>query len=69
MNKSSLCVHLQACMVTERLSCDRNSSPQERLGSAGRTAISNVMWIRCLLFVSTLYAPIAIGKKTGNTEH
>ncbi|XP_041640788.1 adhesion G protein-coupled receptor L3 isoform X7 [Cheilinus undulatus] len=53
-------------MVSRALSCDGNSSPQERLGSAGSTAIStsrstsDVMWIRCLLFVSTLFAPIAI---------
>nr|XP_020501199.1 adhesion G protein-coupled receptor L3 isoform X5 [Labrus bergylta] len=53
-------------MVSGALSCDRNSSPQERLSSAGRTSIStsrstsDVMWIRCLLFVSTLFAPIAL---------
>ncbi|XP_060917349.1 adhesion G protein-coupled receptor L3 isoform X10 [Labrus mixtus] len=53
-------------MVSGALSCDKNSSPQERLSSAGRTSIStsrstsDVMWIRCLLFVSTLFAPIAL---------
>ncbi|GLD66402.1 adhesion G protein-coupled receptor L3-like protein [Lates japonicus] len=53
-------------MVSGTLSCERNSSPQDRLGSAGSTSIStsrstsDVMWIRCLLFVSTLFAPIAI---------
>ncbi|KAM7010049.1 adhesion G protein-coupled receptor L3 isoform 12-T12 [Tautogolabrus adspersus] len=53
-------------MVSGALSCDKNSSPQERLGSAGSTSIStsrstsDVMWIRCLLFVSTLFAPIAL---------
>ncbi|XP_022614357.1 adhesion G protein-coupled receptor L3-like [Seriola dumerili] len=53
-------------MVSGTLSCERNSSPQDRLGSAGSTSIftskstSDVMWIRCLLFVSTLCAPIAI---------
>ncbi|XP_074543482.1 adhesion G protein-coupled receptor L3 isoform X2 [Halichoeres trimaculatus] len=53
-------------MVSGTLSCDKNSSPQERLGSAGSTSIStsrstsDVMWIRCLLFVCTLFAPIAI---------
>ncbi|XP_027138123.1 adhesion G protein-coupled receptor L3 isoform X8 [Larimichthys crocea] len=53
-------------MVSETLSCDQNSSPQDRLGPAGSTSVStsrstsDVMWIRCLLFVSTLFAPIAI---------
>ncbi|XP_051241245.1 adhesion G protein-coupled receptor L3 isoform X10 [Dicentrarchus labrax] len=53
-------------MVSGTLSCDKNSSPQGRLGSAGSTSIStsrstsDVMWTRCLLFVSTLFAPIAI---------
>ncbi|XP_040001830.1 adhesion G protein-coupled receptor L3 isoform X2 [Xiphias gladius] len=53
-------------MVSGTLSCERNSSPQDCLGSAGSTSIStsrstsDVMWIRCLLFVSTLFAPIAI---------
>lgn len=68
MSKSSLCVHLQACMVTGTLSCERNSLPQDRRGSAGSTSLStsrstsDVMWTGCLLFVSILFAPIAIGK-------
>ncbi|XP_034440476.1 adhesion G protein-coupled receptor L3 isoform X9 [Hippoglossus hippoglossus] len=53
-------------MVSATLSCERNSSPQERLGSAGSTPMStpgspsDVMWIRCLLFVATLFAPLAV---------
>nr|XP_019956077.1 PREDICTED: adhesion G protein-coupled receptor L3-like isoform X5 [Paralichthys olivaceus] len=53
-------------MVSATLSCERNSSPQERLGSAGSSPMStsrstsDVMWIRCLLFVATLFAPLAI---------
>uniref|UniRef100_A0A665WX53 Adhesion G protein-coupled receptor L3-like n=1 Tax=Echeneis naucrates TaxID=173247 RepID=A0A665WX53_ECHNA len=53
-------------MVSGTLSCERNSSPQDCLGSAGSTALftskstSDVMWIRCLLFVSTLFSPIAV---------
>ncbi|XP_058496060.1 adhesion G protein-coupled receptor L3 isoform X7 [Solea solea] len=53
-------------MVSGTLSCERNSSPQERLGSTGSTSAStsgstsDVMWIRCLLFVATLLAPLAI---------
>ncbi|XP_074486321.1 adhesion G protein-coupled receptor L3 isoform X1 [Sebastes fasciatus] len=53
-------------MVSGTLSCEKNSSPQDRLGSAGSTSrftsrsTSDVMWTRCLLFVSTLFAPIAI---------
>nr|XP_043883638.1 adhesion G protein-coupled receptor L3 isoform X9 [Solea senegalensis] len=53
-------------MVSGTLSCERNSSPQERLGSTGSTSTStsgstsDVMWIRCLLFVATLLAPLAI---------
>ncbi|XP_045902941.1 adhesion G protein-coupled receptor L3 isoform X7 [Micropterus dolomieu] len=53
-------------MVSGTLNCEENSSPQSRLGSAGSTPISSsrstsdVMWTRCLLFISTLFAPIAI---------
>lgn len=53
-------------MGSRALSCERNSSPRERLGSAGSAAIftsrsiSDVMWTRCLLFICTLIAPIAI---------
>ncbi|XP_055014543.1 adhesion G protein-coupled receptor L3 [Boleophthalmus pectinirostris] len=53
-------------MVSNALSCEANSSPQERLGSAGSAAIltsrstSAVMWARCLLFLCILIAPIAI---------
>uniref|UniRef100_A0AAQ6AGY1 Adhesion G protein-coupled receptor L3 n=1 Tax=Amphiprion ocellaris TaxID=80972 RepID=A0AAQ6AGY1_AMPOC len=53
-------------MVSGTLSCEGNSSPQDCLGSAGSTSIStsrspsDVMWTRCLLFISTLFAPIAI---------
>ncbi|XP_044201491.1 adhesion G protein-coupled receptor L3 isoform X8 [Thunnus albacares] len=53
-------------MVTGTLSCERNSLPQDRRGSAGSTSLStsrstsDVMWTRCLLFVSILFAPIAI---------
>ncbi|XP_076001792.1 adhesion G protein-coupled receptor L3 isoform X2 [Genypterus blacodes] len=55
-------------MVSATLSCEGNSSPPppDRLGSAGsppgstpRTT-SDVMWTRCLLFLATLFAPIAI---------
>ena len=69
-----VCVISQACMVSGTLSCDKNSSPQARLGSAGSTSrstsrsTSDVMWTRCLLFVSTLFAPIAIGKIQGHTQ-
>ncbi|XP_072319320.1 adhesion G protein-coupled receptor L3 isoform X18 [Eucyclogobius newberryi] len=53
-------------MVSKALSCEGNSSPQERQGSAGSAAIltsrstSGVMWARCLLFLCILIAPIAI---------
>ncbi|XP_034746912.1 adhesion G protein-coupled receptor L3 isoform X11 [Etheostoma cragini] len=53
-------------MVSGTLSCEKNSSPQDRLDTAGSTSVfssrstSDVMWTRCLLFVSTLFAPIAI---------
>ncbi|XP_031727874.1 adhesion G protein-coupled receptor L3 isoform X3 [Anarrhichthys ocellatus] len=53
-------------MVSGTLSCEENSSLQDRLGSAGSAAVftsrstSDVMWTRCLLFVSTLFASIAI---------
>ncbi|XP_047433641.1 adhesion G protein-coupled receptor L3 isoform X11 [Mugil cephalus] len=52
-------------MVSETLRCERNGSPQDRLGSAGSTSTStsrstsDVMWTRCLLFISALFAPIA----------
>ncbi|XP_038146243.1 adhesion G protein-coupled receptor L3 isoform X14 [Cyprinodon tularosa] len=53
-------------MVSETLSCERNSSVLERLGSAGRTSAttsrwkSDTMWASCLIFFSALIAPIAI---------
>ncbi|KAM4583982.1 adhesion G protein-coupled receptor L3 isoform 1-T1 [Odontesthes bonariensis] len=53
-------------MVSGTLSCERNSSPHDCPGSAGSTSThtsrsnSDVMWARCLLFISTLLAPIAI---------
>ncbi|XP_033822887.1 adhesion G protein-coupled receptor L3 isoform X3 [Periophthalmus magnuspinnatus] len=53
-------------MVSNALSCEANSSPPERLGSAGSAAILTsrstlgVMWARCLLFLCILIAPIAI---------
>ncbi|XP_015247009.1 PREDICTED: adhesion G protein-coupled receptor L3-like isoform X11 [Cyprinodon variegatus] len=53
-------------MVSETLSCERNSSVLERLGSAGRTSAttsrwkSDTMWASCLIFISALIAPIAI---------
>ncbi|KAF7655087.1 hypothetical protein LDENG_00060960, partial [Lucifuga dentata] len=49
-------------MVSVTLSCEGKSSPQDRLGSTGspsRSAsrtTSDVMWTRCLLFLSTLFA-------------
>uniref|UniRef100_A0A1A8BZV4 Adhesion G protein-coupled receptor L3 n=1 Tax=Nothobranchius kadleci TaxID=1051664 RepID=A0A1A8BZV4_NOTKA len=53
-------------MVSRRLSCGRNTLAHERLGSAGSTSTStsrsnsDVMWVRCLLFISTILAPVAI---------
>ncbi|XP_028305669.1 adhesion G protein-coupled receptor L3-like isoform X8 [Gouania willdenowi] len=53
-------------MVSEKLSCERNSSPQDHPCTAGSTSTSSsrstadVMWTRCLLFITTLIAPIAI---------
>lgn len=53
-------------MVSKALSCEGNSSPRERLGSAGSATIftsrstSDVMWARCLLFLCISMAPIAI---------
>lgn len=70
VSKSLSVWHLQACMVSETLSCERNGSPQDRLGSAGSTSAStsrstsDVMWTRCLLFISALFAPIATGKRS-----
>ncbi|XP_016890752.1 adhesion G protein-coupled receptor L3 isoform X8 [Cynoglossus semilaevis] len=53
-------------MVSRTQSCEENSSARGCLGSAGSPSISasrstsEVMWIRCLLFITTLFAPLAI---------
>ncbi|XP_029911099.1 adhesion G protein-coupled receptor L3 isoform X1 [Myripristis murdjan] len=56
----------QACMVSVTLSCERNSSSPECRGSTGSASTStsrsnsDIMWTTRLLFLWTLFAPIAI---------
>ena len=63
-----LCVSPQAFMLPLPSCCERNRSPPHRLGSAGSAvaltsrSTSEVMWSTRLLFLCSLFAPLAVGK-------